>query len=284
MPTEIDVSVRPLGVAHTSETSLDDDAKYYFDWEATDWGFAGQPEPEGEQSVEGAVVYKALDQSWMRRQIRLAGYVEVASHNAKIRAMSDLAKLLQGEKTIRLKAWEIDVTGLAPTERDETKEVPQVLGYECVMYATPPFWRLMTDFDSIIYGAFLYADMGIPFGEAQPPYLFGRDLSGAQAIAANPGSGSHFTIDNWGTAFCYPTASISNGPVSTTLYLKGAGRTRLKLTTNGSGGVTFTPADRFYLAPGSQGIRFEDAAGAALNLTAQTTMRINFGSTIPRFR
>lgn len=280
-----DVTIRELGADRSTELDLDDGATFYFDWVESDWGTANQPEPDEEMSVEGAVTYLPLEQAWHRRNLRLAGFVEYSGHNAKLRGISDLAKIFQGRKTIRLKSFELDVFGMAPTEQGDSTRTPQVLGYEAQMYAQPPFWRLVFAFNAIAYGNLLYPDLGIPVGEAQPPYLFGRDLAGAQAIAANPGAGvAHFTIDNWGTAFCYAAASITGGPASTVLYLEGKGRNRVKLTTNASGAATLATTDRFYLAPGSQGIRFENAAGTAIDLTAQAAMRIDFGATVPRFR
>lgn len=282
-----DYTIRDYGAARGTEIDLDDGAgsgSYHLDLEATSWGNAAQVEPEEEQSQDGPVLWLPTENAWRRREIRLAGFLECVSLFDKDAKRSTLTRLFQGRKVLRRYGWEIEVFGMAPVEQGDTRRAWQLLGYEVALYATPPFWRMAIALNAIGYGdALLYPDMGIPAGEAQPPYLFGRDLGGAQAITASPGTGAHLTITNWGAAPANPAASITAGPLSTTLYLRGSGPYRVAVSTNGSGAATLTEAQKFYLAPGANALRLENAAGTALDLTGYATMRIDFGATIFRF-
>lgn len=276
-------TIRPKGALQSQEVDLDDGASggiYHLDLVETDWGKAEQPEPQEELHGQGSTVYLPLDEAWKRRAIHLVGAVECVSFYEKQYRISRMRQLLQGSRTLRRQGWEIDVFGTGFMERDASKKSHQVLEYEVLLLASPPFWRHVYALKDIVYGSHLYPDFGVPMGEAQPAYLFGRDLPGAQAIAANPGAGvSHLTLNNWGTAFCYPTAAITGGPPYTDIYFEGLGRLRVKVRTDGAGAANLLETGRLYLPPGDNPIRLEDAAGTAINLTSYPTMRIDFGAT-----
>lgn len=279
-------TIRPKGAARSTEVDLDDGSIggiYNLDLVETDWGKATQAEPEEEVHSQGATLYTPLEEVWQRRAIRLAGWVECSSLYDKQYRVSRMRQLLQGSLTLRRQGWEIDVFGTGFLEREGSKRSPLLLEYEVVLLATPPFWRLASDLASLAYDALMFPDFGVPVGEAQPPYLFGRDLAGAQQIPATYAPGVDcFTLTNFGTAFAYASATITGAPTNYDLYLRGEGRFRVKVRTDGAGSATLTEASRFYLAPGDNGIRLESSAGGSLNLTPYATMRINFGAT--RFR
>lgn len=274
-----DMTIRNQGAPLDSEVDLDDGELYVLDWEETDWGKADQPDPEEEQGAEGVTVFEPLEQSWKRRTLKVVVTMINATHYAKRYGMSTISRLFRGKKTIRRMGWEMDVTFKAPDELGATKRSSQALMVEVVGTAQPPFWRHVYALKDIVYGKHLYPDFGVPYGEAQPPFLFGRDLVGAQAIATTPGASAHFTLNNWGTAYCYPTATITGAPPNTDLYFRGLGRYRIKVRTDGAGAATLREADRFYLEVGDNPIRLEDSAGNALNLSAYGHTRINFGAT-----
>lgn len=281
-----DVTIRPQGAPLGAEIDLDDGELHVLDWEDTDWGKADQPDPEEEQGAEGVTVFEPLDQSWKRRTMKIVVTRIHAGHFAKRYGMSLLTRLFQGKQTIRRFGWEMDVTFKAPDELGATKRSPEALMVEAVGTAQPPFWRHIYTLQEIQWGAYLYPDFGVPPQEAQPAFVFARNLAGANAISTGfdpmlmaPTTGPHFTMRNWGTAFCYPAASITGGPPNTDLYFRGLGRYRIKVRTNGSGAATLREADRFYLAPGDNPIRLESANGTAINLTGYGSMRIDFGAT-----
>lgn len=278
-----DYTIRPFGAAISAEFDLDSGASggpYHIDLAETEWGVAKQPDPDEEASAEGTAIFLPLEQSWERRTIRLRGAVECTGLYDKSYKRATLTRLFSGRQTLRRFGWEIDVVGAAPVEADDSRRTPQLLVFDVTLTAQPPFWRHVVALKDIAYGAYLYPDFGVPYGEVQPPWLFGRDLAGAQAIAASPAAGlAHFTLNNWGTAYCYPTAAITGGPPSTDLYLKGLGRFRVKVTTDGAGAATLATTQRFYLEVGDNPIRLENLAGTAINLTGYGTMRIDFGAT-----
>lgn len=283
-------TIRPRGAARSAEVDLDDGASggiYNLDLADTDWGQATQAEPQEEAHGQGSTLFMPLEEAWQRRAIRLVGWVDCSSLYDKEYRTSKLRQLLQGSLTLRRQGWEIDVFGTGLLERDGSKRSPLLLEFEVVLLASPPFWRMASDLASLAYDTLLFPDFGIPYGEAQPSYDFyvtppgGSPLVAPGVITASPGAGSHLTMDNWGTAFAYGAASLSGFPLSTTLYLKGAGRFRVKVTTDGAGNASLLEAARFYLAPGNNGIRFENSAGAAVALGASA--RITFGATRPRY-
>jgi len=71
-----EVEIRDRGAALGSGVDLDDGVSYHLDWVETEWGVANQPEPQEELASEGVTLFEPLDQSWERRIIRLAGFVE----------------------------------------------------------------------------------------------------------------------------------------------------------------------------------------------------------------
>ena len=283
----VDYTIRVKGASRTTEVNIDDGATYNLDLAATDWGVATQPEPQEQVHDQGATLYLALEEVWQRRVIRLVGWVDCPSGLLqKNLVKSQLNALFQGQRTLRRYGWEIDVTGMAPVEREDSMLSPMFLAFEVMLLATPPFWTMADNLAAIGYGdGLLYADHGVFYGEAQPAYVFSRTpAAGEGTIAANPGAGvAHFTITNWGTGYAYPEVSFTGFPTSTTLYVEGPGRFRVKKTTSGAGAFTITAADRLFLAPGANAIRFEDAAGTATNLTSFASAKADFSATRFRF-
>lgn len=280
----MDITIRPIGAAISTEVDLNDEATFYFDWDSQ-WGEAQQPEPEEQQTQTTPVTTYPHPESWKRRELKLMGLIECKGHNDKRYQMSVLTSLFQGKKTIRRHGWELDVTFQAPREMQETYATPLAIKYEVTGTATPPFWRMAQTLEAIAYDTLLYSDYGIPYGEAQPPYDFyvtapEPGVVPAGVITASPGAGSHLTIANWGTAMVYPEISLSGFPNSTAVYIKGPGRFRVKTTTSETGIATITATDRLYLAPGNNAIRFEDSGGTAIALGSSA--RANFGDTTLR--
>ncbi len=280
----MDYTIRPLGAARSTEVDLDDGTIRLLYLDETDWGEARQPDPEEQQSQNGSTLTHPLPTAWLRRELRIVGAVICRNHNDKRYQKSILDSLFQSRRTIRRHGWEMDVTFGTPRESGDSMRTSEAIVFEVVGYASPPFWRLADALASIQWSETLYADYGIPPQEAMPAYLFGRDLSGYSSITGDPGpTGIHFGITNWGTAYCNPVATITGGPVNTTLYLKGPGNYRPVITLDASGNGALLETMRFYLPPGFVGIRLENSDGSAINLTANSTMRIDFGATKLRF-
>lgn len=282
----MDITIRPLGAALSSETDLDDGSVFLFDWTQTDWGEAAQPDPEEQATQKMSVIHYPGPESWKRRELKIVCYRICSSHNDKRFQASQLAALFQGRRTIRRHGWEMDVVFLAPREVGESTKTPLLIGFEVVGFASPPFWRAVDSLSAIQWESTLYPDYGIPPQEVFPPYIWipgGGDGTPYAPLVLNPGGGSHLTFNNWGSAFVYPSISITGGPTSTTIYLKGPGNFRAKVTTNGSGAATLADTGRLYLPPGYSGIRLENAAGTALDLSSYANIRIDFGSTKLRF-
>ena len=282
MPVEI--AVRERGADRSTETDLDDGLLFRFAWDAWDPGIAEQPEPEVEQTQRGLAIWLPLPETYEQRRIRLIGYRDYTSANAKLHGISELTKLLCGAKTLRIKGREIDVFGKGLREIEDTKPSPFVLGFELDLTSlSEPFWKSVDTLNSIAYDSMLYPDMGIPVSEAQPPYLFGRDLAGSQAITANPILlNPHFTINNWGTALTYATASVSGAGALTEVYLSGVGVDRVRIGLSGGNG-SLLEASKFLLSSGDNPIWIQNAAGSALDLTAYPNFRIDFGATVLRY-
>ena len=280
-----DYTIRAKGAARSTEIDLDDGIKYHLDHVQTSWGRAQQPEPVEEQNDRAPVTWLPHEEAWLRRTIRLVGIVECSGINDKEYKRSTLTRLLRGPRTLRLKGWEIDVIGLGFDELPETKKTPMALGFDATFYATPPFWRHAAPLNAIARDSLLYPDFGLPMQETMPPFLFARTPAAGEAAIApialfawDP----HFTITNWGTAFCYPSIAISGAGAFTELYLKGLGRYRVRVPLTAGAG-TVTPSSLFYLDVGDNPIRLEDAAGTGLILTGNTTLRLDFGATQYRY-
>lgn len=274
-------TIRNQGEARESEVDLDSgeaDGAYHLDLEKTDWGSAVQPEPKEERHEQGTTLFLPLEEVYERRTIKLSGIVECSAPYEKDYVKSTLSRLFQGKKTIRKLGWEIDVFGLAPVELDDTRRTWQAYGYEVVLYATPPFWRMVQTLNAIVYDELLFPDLGVPMGEAQPLYHFTNVSTGGTI------TGGAFSFNNWGTAFCYGVVSITGGPAGATIYLKStAGRFRTKVTLDGSGNGGITEADRFYLAAGDNTVQLFDAAGAVLNTDLYPALTLDFGYTQLRY-
>jgi hypothetical protein len=92
-----------------------------------------------------------------------------------------------------------------------------------------------------------------------------------------------FTIDNWGNAPAFAAGTITDGPVSTTVYLNGvAGSSaRLAVVLDGSGAGTFLASEEFRLDPGNNAVRVETAGGSLQAVSG--SFSIDFGNTYMRF-
>lgn len=264
---------------------------YGVNFQSSDFGKASQPLPNIKATKAGNFYLAPGKEHWLQREGKLVAKIRGAvSYWDKLRLKSEFDKLLYSQRpgqlvygpkqlnNVYFEASQIIDDGLKNSGHGLRIEVPWV--------AADPMWQLNQPLDNIDWSAVpaLYWDSGIYYDDEQPPYLFGRDLAGDQEITASPsGSNPHFTIDNWGTAFVYPTISITNGLSSgTTWYLKGSLSRRVQLSFTG-GSASVSASDRFYLEVGDNDIRFEDVNGTAINLTAYSTLRVDFGDTKLRF-
>jgi hypothetical protein len=151
---------------------------------------------------------------------------------------------------------------------DVFKRLHTVLTWEAEFLAVDPLWRLNQPLNNIQWGTdpALYWDSGIPFFEAQPPYSF------TIATAAN----YPIQFDNWGTAYCYPVASITGTGLTEVWFELDGDAERVKAVVADG----LLEEDRFFVPPGVQSIRIYDAETGGNLVTGIT---VDFGATFLRF-
>lgn len=264
---------------------------YGVNFALSQFGKASQPLANVKKTRSGNVAQYPSKENWLPREGKLSAKIRKAvSYWDKERLRSELVRVIYSQNPGQLVygPYQLNAVSFEAPDilNDDRTNTGHSMRMEIKWVASDPMWELNQPLNNIKYDTnpALYYDTGIPFDEDQPPYLFGRDLSGLQMLATNPGAlGNHLVFHNWGTAFLYPTIVITNGPPSTSLYLKGSLSRRLLVTTDSSGNATVLKSHRFYLASGYVGIRFEDEAGTALNLTPYPNMRVDFGNTKLRY-
>jgi len=278
-----DITIRAYGAARSTEVDLDDGSLRLHDWVESSFGEASHPEAKEELSETGTILTLPLDNAWQKRVVRLVGAIQCSSHFDKLAKISATNSLFQGLRTIRLHGREMDVILQAPKEIGEGKKTPFLYEYEVTGSAlTPlPFWRDCDTLAGIQWSDLLYPDYGVPPGEIQPAWIFGP---GGTALNLNPGTGAHFTINNWGSAPTNAAIALSGLAFpfpSVPFYIHGIGNQRAIVSEIEVGTETATIAEsaRLILYPGLNPIRMETAAGTAVDLTYRADTQFDFGAT-----
>lgn len=260
------------GYTYLDAQPIDDGAPYVIGWDETDFGSASLRQAVIQSTAAGSFVSYPLTTAYSTRNGKLAIYGSALDILDKRRLESDIKALLSGNRQLHMGGrWLNVILADAREVSNDSRKTATMVGVEAVFMAPDPLWSLAQPLKGIDGPAVnvgpqwdLFDDNAIP--ALIPDYIF---------------TANTFTLDNWGNAFTWAAGTITDGPVSTTVYLKGPGATRVPVVLDGSGDGTFAATESLYLAPGNNTLRVENLAGALV--TVGGSFAISFGDTYMRF-
>jgi len=262
------------GFLYIDSTPVDDGAPYTTGWDGVDFGESSPRSPVVQPTSGGSYTILPLYTNRLPRTGKITIYALATDILDKFRVESEMRALMDGPRKVHRAGRWLDVVFTSCVEApDDSRKAATVVGMEGRFIVPQPLWSLNQPIKGLAPSAGLvnigpewdmWDDNSIP--STFPPYQF---------------TTNSFSITNWGNAFTWAAGTITGGPTSTTVYLKGSGAQRIAIPLDGSGAGSFTATQSFYLAPGANAIRLEDAGGSLV--TVGGSFSISFGDTYPRF-
>lgn len=254
------------------DTPVHDGAPYLVDFDGTDWGRPGTREPAITATAGGTWAVYPLATSFGERRGRLTLYAQALDAPDKWRVLSELQALLSGQRIIHRAGRQLAVYFLPAGEAEsDAQKAGTIVGVTAEWVAADPFWK----FNQPLAG------IDGPPVNAGDAWALWDDNSHPAILPGYTFSTASFTLTNWGTAHTYAAGTITGGPASSTVYLKGPGSNRQPVALNGAGAGAFTADGELLLVRGDNAIRVENAAGSLI--TPGGSFVISFGDTYMRF-
>lgn len=264
-----------MGQCFIDSTSIDDENPYYLDWDNTALGRLEKREPTITQTAGGLYAVTPLVTAVKERRGKVCIWAAATDNLDKWRLESDMRALLFGAKKLHIGSRYLNVNLLGGEDPEsDARRAPLIAGAVADFVATDPYWYLNQPLSGLgtpvnvgtEYS--LYGDGSIPPSGLIPAFVF---------------TANSFDIENWGNALTYAAGTITDGPASTTVYLRGVAGddARLAVVLDAGGEGTFLAISEFRLDPGTNAIRVENAAGSLQAVGG--TFSLSFGDTYMRF-
>ena len=262
-----------MGQVFINDVPIDDESPYFLHWDSTKFGKLEKREPAIIQTAGGIFAVAPLATAVKERRGSVGVYAAAIDNLDKWRVESDIRALLSGAKQLHIGSRYLNLTFTGGDEpEDGARRAGNIAGARADFVAPDPYWYLNQPL----------AGLGTPVNIGDEWAIY-DDNSVPTLIPIFIFATNSFTINNWGNAPTFAAGTVTNGPASTTIYLKGvAGSSaRLAVVLNGSGAGSFLASEELRLDPGDNAITVETAGGSLQAVSG--SFSINFGNTYMRF-